>query len=393
MMEWGLRWALVGVMAGMPSGCKKPRDASEPLAAAATPTVSPSGDFYHDLTPYGMTLKAPFSSLLPAGPSAASNNDHPFYKGVLELVPRPGDTIAIDGDVRIRGQASLDVCRFPKLEFRATALGASPASPFFHSATVKIGTHCAEGESLAPYGKLMGELAVYREAFAYSLMSLLGMPGPLARTARIRYVDSRLGQTVAEKQAFLLESIDGVAARLGTRVLRTKEPSFPRSYYQRFDRQQLALVHVFNVLIGNRDYDITVDGDLFTQNIYLLETANQAIFPVTYDFDLATMVTGKILHASSSVDVQARYVDPTDALSAQDLRDNGFPRLRRLVPKADLDRALGAVVAKRTAINQLVAAAPMDQEGRLKIMGRLRAFWYLANQALSPSAAPPTAVY
>jgi hypothetical protein len=329
--------------------------------------------FFHDAEPFRCTLEGSFLKHFPTKSGEEVPGEFAEFPATMSYVSAHSQLTTIEGRARVRGQASLTVCTFPKLEFKTKEDKSSKTSPFYYDHTMKIGTHCGEGESIASYGKLIGEKAVYREAFVYSLMSLLNIPGLKARRALIKYVDLPSRRLIGEKKAFILESPEAMGKRLNWTHLKSKDDTWPKPFFQRLDRRQLALIHMFNVLIGNSDYAIYGRDQLITQNIMFFEASGGALMPVTYDFDLAVMVTGKVFGRGPSVDQPATYVDPTPESSLADIKKR-LDKLKTLLRPEEIAQAITHFKDRVTIVGPLLENFSIDPDGKAKILMRTQAF-------------------
>ena len=364
----------IGTLIFLHPGCKNSKNLSETVSVSKREAY-----FYNDLSPFRCTLEGAFLSHFPSKAGDQVPGEFDDFPATLTFDNVDSHlTPTVKGNARVRGQASLTVCTFPKLEFRSQKESTKSTSPFYYDERMKISTHCGESESIASYGKYVGEKAVYREAFVYALMSALGIPGLHARPAMIQYIDSPSHKRIGPKKAFALESAEALAERLNWKLIKSKDETWPISYYRRLDRRQLALIHMFNVLIGNSDYGVFVRGEIQTQNILLFEDPRTAIVPVSYDFDLAILVTGKILDRPSSVEQPAVYTDPTAENSLADIKKR-LDRLKSLLNPEEIALGIQYFTDRIKIIGPLLELFPLEAEDKTKIMLRSNAF----EQALS----------
>lgn len=375
----------LAAVASVFTACKKSESLSEPVSQAAREPY-----FYHDAEPFRCTLEGSFLKHFPTKSGEQVPGEFDEFPATMSYVSADSQLTTLEGRARVRGQASLTVCTFPKLEFKTKDHTSSKTSPFYHDNAIKIGTHCGEGDSISSYGKLIGEKAVYREAFVYSLMSQLNVPGLKARRALIRYVDLPPRKLIGEKKAFVLESPEAMGKRLNWTHLKSKDDTWPKTFFQRLDRRQLALIHMFNVLVGNSDYAIYGREQLITQNIMFFEAPGGALMPVSYDFDLAVMVTGKVLGRGPSVDQPATYVDPTPVSSLADIKKR-LDKLKTLLRPEEIAQAIAHFKDRVTIVGPLLENFSIDPDGKAKILMRAQAFQQALSEyvpALNPQTEP-----
>ncbi len=179
--------------------------------------------------------------------------------------------------VRTRGNFRLKHCDFPPLRLNLKT-SAMAGTVFDGQDKLKLVTHCRNYERAEK--DLIEEYLAYR-MFAHLTENALG-----TRLLRVRYEDTASG-AIHEHHAIILESVDGMAARLGIR--RATRTEVRRS---EFEPEQAALAYVFAYLIGNTDFSLVAAyGDSeCCHNGILLEQADKTLVLVPYDFDLAGIV-------------------------------------------------------------------------------------------------------
>ncbi|MCX6131397.1 MAG: hypothetical protein NTX25_20335, partial [Proteobacteria bacterium] len=302
-------------------------------------------------------------------------HDNSEFPASLEYQTNDGQAVSLSVELTVRGDASLSVCAFPKLRMQIKKGEPDRDSPFYEDKTINIGTHCSDDDKISNYGKLLGEHAVYREVLVYKLLNSLQIPGMQVRPGLTKYIDTNENRTIAQKQSFLLETPENLAQRLDYKLLKSKNDTWPRDYYKKIDRQQLANILMFNILIGNSDFEINLDGgDFITRNIILLEARDHSILPISYDFDLATMVSGRLRRIGSGPDEQASYIIPDQASSYQDILNVGFVKLRQILKADELKDAIKYFKKKSNHIEEVLESFPLDNEGKQYIKIRFDAF-------------------
>lgn len=155
--------------------------------------------------------------------------------------------------------------------------------------------------------------------------------------------------------------------------LKSKHDTWSRKRFKNFHRGQLAKIYIFNILIGNKDFEIRVDGGLTTRNIVLLQLKNGTILPITYDFDLAIMVSGRREQSSPDPSVRPSFVVPDLEWSKKEIRLE-LMALKKTLQKHELNDGLSYFKTKIPVLRNLLRNATMDEEGRELIEMRLNAF-------------------
>lgn len=293
--------------------------------------------------------------------------EKPWFEGEVALTV-PGLERPID--VRVRGNSSLQECPFPKLKFKVSRADRA-LTPFFNAREIKVGTHCAEGGS-GPIGRLRDERATWREAVVYEVMNILGFTSPRVRRAQIDYLDTSptngiQGEVgwVINRKAVMLDDIEVVAERLGGRALDDEEITALTN--ANFSTQLITDLRLLHALLGNWDFALSTDGSNLW-NTDVVKLADGALLPVAGDFDLCSWVTEEI-----------RLMAPWDYFP-------DLPPLERQarwevevistsVPTETFSAGKDRFLAKRAAIESLVAAALVDEAGRTNAAAHLQAFY------------------
>lgn len=294
--------------------------------------------------------------------------EKPWFTGTLYI---GGQTIP--AELRVRGNSSLQECPFPKMKFKVSRADRA-GTPFFDAREVKIGTHCAEG-GRGPIGRLRDERATYREALAYEAMQILGFVSPRVRRVRVEYHDttptngtSEVGWEVT-RNAMILDDIEVVAEQLGGRALDDEEISVLTN--ANFDAQLVTDLEVLQVLLGNWDYALSLDGTGLW-NTEVIELPTHQKFPVAGDFDLCSFVTEE-----AHLDVPWDYHPELPALER--LARYKLETIRSRVSEAQqpdvFTNAKVRFEAKRTAIESKINNAVVDDIGRTNALAHVAAFF------------------
>lgn len=253
------------------------------------------------------------------GDRDTTKREHPVRAATIAYQDSAGELVKIPAGVRVRGIWRLANCQFPPLRLRIPKDGAK-GTVFERERSPKLVTHCRNTDEYEQY--VLHEYAVYR------MQALVTPVALLARLARITYVDSANGKTVASRPAILLEDEDNLAERLGGRVFEVK--GVPPYQLEPFDTFVMSL---FQFLIGNTDW--SVPG---LHNIQLIQTdsaLNPRHFALAYDWDFSGLI-------------RTRYSRPDVRLRIRTVRDRLF---RGACPsEADVARGVALFNEKRQAI-------------------------------------------
>ena len=249
---------------------------------------------------------------------------------------RPFTVVTSDGGewpvaVRTRGKSRTKLCSFPplRLNFETDRV---LDGPFVGQDKVKLVTHCADR---APGGDDLLE-----EFVAYRIFAFLSDYGHRARLLRITYVDTdKKRREPLLRYAFALEPTEQLAARTGATPLETEH-----LVKSRIDREQAALVFVFQYLIANLDWSLVKNrqDDACCHNVHLVQREGRD-YLVPHDFDLSGLVIPD--YARRAPNLAQR---PSRRRSYQGYCMDGLP----------LEQAIAAVLARQEEIMALVEGLP-----------------------------------
>lgn len=274
-----------------------------------------------------------------------------------------------------RGHSSIEYCTFPKL---LLSLEQGVPGLFDGQKDIKIGTHCAwyEGEDGERFfSPRPGEASTHREALAYRIQLELGLPGPRALPARIRYVSTEgtfhemAPVSDVTKKAFVFEKPKAVARRLGLELAKFDRDRIAAPDVERIDRLAALRVYQFEGLVGNLDFRLPLHLEQGTEtallhNMELLDDGS-ALKPFSTDYDRSSFVTGyfeadNVLRDALGTDYRPeRGICFNHVVSL--VRDMKF---RAAADDAEWRSAARSFLAKERAVREAVARAPVDDAGR-----------------------------
>jgi len=213
--------------------------------------------------PLQLTLKADLSAF-----EADRSMKADYHKAKL-LYSIEGKEIEVPMKMKVRGRFRRDqtICNFPpvKVNFKKGGL----PHPFEDQDKLKLVTHC------------QGDETILREYYVYKIYNLITPTSFRVRLARITYVDEAENLPAETHWAFFIESEEHLADR--NAALPIDEDLILRK--PDVNRQMLATVHLFNYMIANSDFDITV-----RQNVKIIGNGRKKPIVVPYDFDWAGIV-------------------------------------------------------------------------------------------------------
>jgi hypothetical protein len=245
-------------------------------------------------------------------------------------------TLRVDGTehavkVRLRGKSRLRVCDFLPLRLNLKK-GDVDGTLFAGQDKLKLVVPC--------HTSRRGEANLLEEYAVYRIFNLLTPASYQVRLLRMTFRDSAADGDTGTLHTFLLEPEVQLAERLGG--LRSDRAEVALGW---LDEQHMALVYVFQYLVGNVDWSLVLPeaDDRCCHNGTLIETGAELLY-VPYDFDL----TG--------------FVDAPYAFPPPDLRLKSVTQRRYRGFCTDRDylrQALRTIVAKRPEIVDVVQSLPV----------------------------------
>lgn len=304
------------------------------LAWATDLRASP---LFEDHAVLDVTLRGPLGSVF------ADTEDRAEREFVIQF---NGDERQVK--VRVRGNSRVRVCEFPplRLNFRQADV---VQTVFDGQDKLKLVTHCRNQDR--------AEQDLLEEYAAYRVLNVLTDTSFRVRLLRMSYVDTdgELKEKGARRFAFVLETVEQLAARMGARPV-TME-GVPK---RRHDLEQAALVYVYQYLIANTDWGLVkADYDEgCCHNIELFELDGIVVF-VPYDLDLSGLVN-------------ARYAFPDRTLRIKKVTQRLYRGL--CTDRSILEAALDEVIAREPQITAVVRDTPGltgdNREKAIRFVGR-----------------------
>jgi hypothetical protein len=206
------------------------------------------------------------------------------------------------------------------------------------------------------------EELVLREYLLYRVWGLVSDVALRVRLARIRFVEASDPSDASARWAFLIESDDELAARVGGEAVDIPEgKGVPPAYLHPFASTRLA---VFQYMIGNTDW-----SDSGAHNVLILAVGSR-IVPVPYDFDFAGAV-------------EAPYAAPAEGLPIRSVRQRLYRGWCR--PGLDTEDILQRFRDARPAIESLYRSfTPLPEQVREETLAYYSQFFdYVATSEMA----------
>lgn len=291
--ELGLRSTLgqlsaVGLAATIAcSSNAQPNMASEPPGASttgtptlppptATASAAPSPTQAREST---LKLTADFASL------EKRRKEDISFPAVIEGLFE-GQPVKWDGNVVARGNSTREACEYVPLAFKPSEVIAS-----IGGSKLKLFRHCGVWDSPDDPPRVPDTSDwIRRQLNVYAVFhGLLGDNFAL-RTWPVAieyYQTGQAAKLAPHRDAFILEPVEAFAARTNGTVVKKKKEAQPLS----MDSQAVVNGLLVAFVTGAHDLSVT-DGEW--QNVELVRTAQGAVIPLFYDFDMAATVRGKL---------------------------------------------------------------------------------------------------
>lgn len=272
--------------------------------------------FWDDQSVLKFTLNADFGQFR----HDARSDDAP-YRWARISYEAGGKTVVVPVKMKPRGIWRRKNCDMPPIRLNFSKDSAKH-SVFAKQARLKLVVSCKNDDEYEQY--------VLREFQLYRIQNLLTPLSFRTRLAHVTYIDSKKGDTLQNRFAFLSEEPEDAAARMGGTSLAQKH-----AQADDLVPEASAMFGVFQFFIGNTDFSVSE-----LHNVMLLrrDSVFGLVFPIARDFDW----TGA---------VNPRYAFPDYRLPIKRVTQ----RLMKgdCVPRATFDSVFNAFRAKKESIYAL----------------------------------------
>jgi hypothetical protein len=269
----------------------------------------------------------------PLGTVFRSKADPEYHEATLAYRDAAGSDVTVPLRIRVRGKSRVVACSFPPLllNFRTPELVGTALEG---EDRLKLVTHCDSSDAFDNYVRL--------EYLAYQVLSLLTPHTLRARLVNVSYFDSGRERDLGTRPGILLEDEQRFGERQGWTPF--EEPAVDRA---RYDAEALALIDVFQYLIGNTDWSALAASrgeEACCHNVVPYVRGDGKLVPVVYDFD-------------SSGIVDPPYAAPDERLRIRDVRQRLY-RGRCRTPEE-----LAPIFARFEAQKSAIVALFDEREG------------------------------
>jgi hypothetical protein len=201
------------------------------------------------------------------------------------------DSVMLTRQIKIkpRGNIRRRVCYFPplKLNFPKKKAVSHRIREFDK---MKMVVKCSKSK--------INEQYLLSEYYAYKLFNILSKYSFRVKLLEVTYVDIGGKYKSGTSYAYLIESIEQLAERLGAIPLESR--TIPD---ESTERHHLAMVYLFQYLIGNTDWSIPAN-----HNIKLIKTNDPDVivpYVIPYDFDYAGIVNTNYAAPDASLGIKS----------------------------------------------------------------------------------------
>jgi hypothetical protein len=238
-----------------------------------------------------------------------------------------------------RGKTRRQLCYMPpvKLDFSNTS---SPKLSTLGS--LKLVCACRPNSNYEQL--LLGEYLIYK------IYNLITEKSFRVRLLKLDYENRRTKKRALTQHAFLIEDVKDLAKRNGC-----KEVKDPKLSAQYTDRLQFTYFSIFQYMIGNTDWGVSMN-----HNSVLISPKNDSManpMAVPYDFDYSGLL-------------DADYAIPTEGLGIEHVRQRLYKGSART--KEELDEVLGVFKQQKENIYRLIQNFTL-----LSIYNRNRMVYYI----------------
>lgn len=270
------------------------------------------------------------------------------------------------------GNVSKILCRYSKLRLS------------FEGRKLYVVTHC--NDAGAEHGDTHGPSQLYGQYLAHVVRSALQIPGLNAQLASISYFGE------PQKPALLVEDAGDRARALGAEVLQPPSEDGPAKSVHHLDPPSVAAFHLFQILIGNRDWKLFQlkplerrfldrEGPSEVHNVFIAFRSDHRAIPLPLDFDVSTFaglspamiaVTG-----GEETAMLAEMEDP-DLFSELPVHERWFARhlLHFWESHGEVSRSAALIRFKTRAnfVAEAIAKSPVPAENIRRATAELAAF-------------------
>ena len=197
--------------------------------------------------------------------------DPKYHNATISVKLPDGSDHIEEAEVQVRGNFRRQPgnCNFPPLRVKFSKKN-PPNGIFTGQRKLKLVTHCQTQD------------LILREYMAYKVYNLFTEVSFRVRLVQINYIDTKDKRKPETSYAFFIEDDDAVAERIGGEEVVEELRLQPEA----LQRDLLTQLYIFQCMIGNTDWDITLEKNMKFINF----GEDSPIVAVPYDFDWSEIV-------------------------------------------------------------------------------------------------------
>ncbi|MDH3613872.1 MAG: hypothetical protein OEU90_12960 [Gammaproteobacteria bacterium] len=223
--------------------------------------------------------------------------DKPTVAGLLRYTSNDGTDMVLDVAVSTRGNSRLELCSLPPLSINLKRKQVA-STLFAEQNKLKIVTQCRKSAAYRRY--------LNQEFMVYKIHNILSEYSFRVRKLEITYRKSSGGEPDELHSAFVIESAERAAARLGMKTIKVDSVKASQ-----LDTYQLSIYALFQFMIGNTDWSVRKgpanEECCHNGKVIAPPDSNNGWVILPYDFDQAGIIN-------------TRYATPSDLLPIKSVR-------------------------------------------------------------------------
>ena len=298
--------------------------------------------------PLALVLELPPRNQLPPP------QDKPTVPGLLRYKSNDGTDIVLDIAISTRGNSRLEHCSLPPLSINLKRKQVA-STLFAGQNKLKIVTQCRKSAAYRRY--------LNQEFMAYKILNIFSEYSFRVRKLEITYRKSSGGEPDELHSAFIIESAERAAARLGMKTIKVDSVKVSQ-----LDTHQLSIFALFQFMIGNTDWSVRKgpanEECCHNGKVIAPPDSNDGWVVLPYDFDQAGIIN-------------TRYATPSDLLPIKSVRQ----RLYRgfCSGNSSLDSTIARFNDSRAAIEDFYGSGPDGSSPNKAALRYLRDFYEIVN--------------
>jgi hypothetical protein len=295
-----------------------------------------SAGFFSDDAVIKMTLSTDIRTLI------AQKMKMKEQPGSVTMTMPDGSVFTGNVQVRARGKTKKETCNMPPLML----VFKNPASPLHPLEKLKLVCGCGTSAD--------EERLVLKEYLVYKIFNFITEKSFRVRLVHITYEDNKGKRKPFTQYGFFIEDVDAMAKRNGCKELNNVAIKTPNA-----NREQMALVDIFQYMIANTDWSVPNNHNI--KLIQQRKAPDTAPYVVPYDFDYCGLVN-------------AYYAVPAEILNIEKVTQRlyrGYPRSME-----ELQAAIAVYINQKENIYKMINGfEPLSEKYKKEVIAFLDDFY------------------